>query len=71
LEKLHPGEGPYFRSDKRIAGGIAIAAILDIAVRLEPTLLDNYPKLKLFYETLINSEMFDGIRDLPMWCKRD
>ncbi len=71
LEKLHPEDTPYFRPDKRIAGGISIAAVLDIAKALEPSVLDNHPKMKLFYETLINSEIFDGIRDLPLWHKRN
>ncbi len=70
LEKLHPDGTPYFRPDKRIAGGISLVAVLDIAKTLEPTLLDNHPKMKLFYETLMSSGIFDGIRDLPMWHKR-
>lgn len=35
LEKMHPGDGPYFNNQttKRVAGAYAIAAMLDIAVR--------------------------------------
>lgn len=70
LENLHPGNGPYFRPDKRCAGGYAIAATLDIVVALEPSALDNFPKLKAFYDAMISSPAFDGIRDLPMYFSR-
>jgi hypothetical protein len=44
--------------------------VLDIAINLEPTLLDNFPKLKSFYTTLIATSAFDGIRDFGMYLKR-
>ena len=73
LEKLHPGDGPFFNNQpgaKRVAGAYAIAAVLDIAVHLEPTVLDPFPKLKLFYTTIIADSAFDGIRDWNMYLSR-
>lgn len=69
LENLHPGDGPYFNNQttKRVAGAYAIASMLDIAINLEPTILDTFPKLKLFYTTMIASSAFDGIRDFNMY----
>ena len=72
LENLHPGDGPYFNNQttKRVAGAYAIASMLDIAINLEPTILDTFPKLKLFYTTMIASSAFDGIRDFNMYLSR-
>eukprot|EP00349_Pseudokeronopsis_sp_Brazil_P001448 CAMPEP_0202961636 /NCGR_PEP_ID=MMETSP1396-20130829/5711_1 /ASSEMBLY_ACC=CAM_ASM_000872 /TAXON_ID= /ORGANISM="Pseudokeronopsis sp., Strain Brazil" /LENGTH=197 /DNA_ID=CAMNT_0049681617 /DNA_START=93 /DNA_END=686 /DNA_ORIENTATION=- len=70
LEQLLPGDQPFFRPDKRAAGGFAVAAVLDMVVHLEPTLLENFPKLKVFYAAMIGSSAFDGIRDLPMYFRR-
>lgn len=70
LEKLHPGDSPFFNPVKRVAGGIALGSVLDILVGLEPTLLDGYPKMKLFHKSMIESSFFDGIRDLPMYHSR-
>lgn len=70
LESLHPGDSPFFRSDKRCVGGFAIAATLDIVVSLEPAALDNFPKLKGFHAAMLSSSAFDGIRDLPMYFSR-
>lgn len=53
-----------------MAGAYTLTAILDIAVNLEPTLLDNFPKLKTFYQTLFATAAFDGIRDYGMYLKR-
>jgi len=55
---------------KRFAGDYAMAAVLDIAVRLEPTCLDTFPVLKTFYETVIATSAFDGIRDYNMYLQR-
>ena len=63
LENLSP--------NKNTAGGIAIAATLDLCVALEATCLDNFPKMKAFHNELISSSAFDGIRDLPMYYSRD
>ena len=70
LEKLHPGDSPFFNPVKRVAGGIAVASVLDILVALEPTLLDGYPKMKLFHKAMLESSFFDGIRDLPLFHSR-
>lgn len=71
LENLHPGDGPYFiNGDKRCAGGYAIAAALDMLVQLEGPVLEKFPKLKAFYDAMISSPAFDGIRDLPMYFSR-
>lgn len=67
LEKLV--NGPYFNSTP-LAGDIAIAAVLDLLVHLEPTVLETHPKLKAFYDELINSKAFAGIKDLPMYFSR-
>ena len=54
LEKLLPGgDSPFFKSgDKRLAGGIAIACTLDIAVLVLPEIAEwmpaNTPKLNAF-----------------------
>ena len=48
----------------------AIASVLDIAIHLEPTILDAFPKLKLFYTTMIASPAFDGIRDFKNYLSR-
>ena len=53
VEKLHPGDGPFFNSKHRIAGGFAMAASLDIATRLEPTCLNAFPKLKAFLPAML------------------
>ena len=70
IEKLHPGDGPFFNSKHRIAGGFAMAAILDMAIHLEPTCLDAFPKLKEFLPAMISSPAFNGIRDAPMYFSR-
>ncbi len=73
LEKLHPGEGPFFgpAGSKRVAGAFALAAILDIFVGLEPTVLDATPKMKEFYTAMLALPAFDGIRDLNMYFKKE
>ena len=73
LEKLLPGgASPFFKAgDKRLAGGVAIAATLDIAVALEPTLLDATPKLKAFFDAMMASPAFgNGLRDVGMYFAR-
>jgi len=73
LEQLHPGDGPFFNNQpgaKRVAGAYAIAAVLDIAVHLEKTVLDPFPKLKQFYTTMIADKAFDTIRDFNMYLSR-
>lgn len=71
LERLKPDGSVFFNSgDKRLAGGICIAVVLDIAVRLEPTCLDESPKMKAFYEAMIALPCFDGIRDMNMYFSR-
>jgi len=67
LEKLI-GEGPYFKNgDKRLAGGVYLAATLDLFVGVRADCLDSHPKMKNFYHLLINSPIFEGIKDLPPW----
>lgn len=71
LDKLIPdGETFFLPGPVRSTGGYAIAATLDLAVGLEPTILDATPKLKTFYQTMLASSAFDGIRDLPMYFSR-
>lgn len=71
LEKLHPGETEFFCGPKRVAGAYALTAVLDIYVSLEPSVLDNFPKLAMFYKAVLALPAFDGIRDLPAYFKRD
>jgi len=68
LEKLLTGDN--FNS-KALAGDYAIAAILDILVHLEAHVLDNFAKLHAFYQRHINGPAFAGVKDLPMYFKRD
>jgi len=70
LEKLIPDDSTFFVKDSRVAGGYAIGSIFDLALSLEPTALDSFPKLKTFYDELIKSSAFDGIRDWPMYLNR-
>jgi len=70
LEKLIPEGQTYFVPDKRVTGGYALAAVLDMAVTLEPTALDTFPKLQAFYQAMIASPAFDGIRDFGMYFSR-
>jgi hypothetical protein len=53
-----------------ISGAYALGAVFDIMINLESTSLDSYPKLKLFYTTIIATSAFDGIRDFGMYFKR-
>jgi len=41
-----------------------------MAVTLEPTALDSFPKLQAFYQAMIASPAFDGIRDFGMYFSR-
>jgi len=69
LEKLI-GEGPYFKNgNKRLAGGVYLAAILDIFVNIRADCLDSAPKMKHFYQLMIESEIFEGIKDIPAYFK--
>lgn len=71
LDKMIPdGETFFLPGPVRSTGGYAIAATLDLAVALEPTILNATPKLKKFYDTMIASNAFDGIRDLPVYFSR-
>lgn len=73
LENLLPGgDSPFFKAgEKRLAGGIAIGAILDIVVTLEPTMLDATPKVKAFFEAMMATPAFgNGLRDVPMYFSR-
>jgi len=70
LEKMIPDGETYFVADKRVTGGYALAAVLDMAVALEPTALDGFPKLKGFYDAMLASSAFDGIRDWGMYFSR-
>jgi glutathione S-transferase len=71
LEKLHPGDGPFFKAGpKRIAGGYAIACTLDILVHLEPTILEGYPKLAEFLKAMLALPEFEGAKDQPMYFTR-
>lgn len=50
---------------KKLAGGCAIAAVLDIALGLNAAALDSFPKVKMFHRTVVSSAAFDTIRDWP------
>ena len=70
LEALIGAGSTFTSGDKRGAGEYSLAAVLDIARTLEPTILDEAPKIKSFTETLVASSAFDGIRDLGMYFAR-
>eukprot|EP00596_Hydrurales_sp_CCMP1899_P007409 CAMPEP_0119040700 /NCGR_PEP_ID=MMETSP1177-20130426/10713_1 /TAXON_ID=2985 /ORGANISM="Ochromonas sp, Strain CCMP1899" /LENGTH=182 /DNA_ID=CAMNT_0007006011 /DNA_START=129 /DNA_END=677 /DNA_ORIENTATION=- len=71
LEKMHNGDGPYFNNqEKQFAGAYTLGAVFDILVHLEPSALDSFPKMKLFYTTIIATSAFDGIKDFGMYFKR-
>ena len=74
LEKLLPGgDSPFFKAgEKRLAGGIALAASLDIALTVDASLLDGTPKLKAFYDAMMATPAFgNGLRDTSAYFKRD
>jgi len=54
----------------RLAGEYAIAAIIDMVVQLEGSALDDTPKLKAFYDDMMASSAFAGIKDMPMYFSR-
>jgi hypothetical protein len=67
LENLLPGgESPFFRPSKRVAGGYAVGALLDVLQEIQPNVFDGKPKLKAFYDAIIVLPAFDGLRDLPL-----
>lgn len=71
LEKLHPGETPFFGGPKRVAGAFALACIFDILVSLEPKVLDATPKLKSFYAAMMDLPAFAEIKNLGDYFKRE
>ena len=70
LESLHPGTTNVFYFPKPLAGSYAIAAILDMIFALEPTSLEAFPNVKLFYESMIKLPAFDEVKDFDMLLKR-
>jgi glutathione S-transferase len=70
LEALIPEGSIYFNPERRLAGGLAVCGILDIIVYIQPTALANFPKLSNFYNHVIATPAFDGIRDLPHYYRR-
>jgi hypothetical protein len=75
LERMFPEGQDFFNAKptghKKLAGGIAIASVLDIAVGIHPTCLDATPKLKKFHALLMGTPAFAGIRELGNYYKRD
>lgn len=69
LENLHPGNDAFFNA-KRVAGEYALACILDIAIALEPSLLEKFPKLNNFYTSIMTDFAFIENKDLPMYYSR-
>lgn len=55
---------------KRLAGEYAIASVIDVLVHLEPSILSETPKLKAFYDDMMASAAFSGIKDMPMYFTR-
>jgi hypothetical protein len=70
IESLHPGATKTHFFEKPLAGSYAMAAILDIVVALESGALSAFPKLKLFYDTMIKLPAFEEVKDLDMLLKR-
>ena len=71
LENLIPEGETYFVSGpKRSTGGYCVAAAIDLAVNLEPGVLAPFPKLTKFYNAMMNSAAFAGIKDWPMYLNR-
>lgn len=63
LEKLHSGESTFFKpGPKRLAGGICLACVLDIANDLEPAFLNDFPKLKGFYDSMMELPAFVEVK---------
>lgn len=48
----------------------AIACILDLINDVDPTVLDTYPKLKVFREDMLALPAFDGIKNYHAYFKR-
>eukprot|EP01034_Spumella_vulgaris_P036205 gene36205-44657_t len=74
LENLLPGgESPFFRPSKRVVGGYAVGCLLDCLQEIQPSIFDNFPKLKAFYDAIIVLPAYDGLRDLPLspYAKRN
>jgi hypothetical protein len=42
-----------------------------MAVSLEPQLLDDFPKLNAFYNAMLSTQAFEGIREYPMYFHRN
>lgn len=70
LEKLHPGTDPYFKSGKPLAGGIAIITTLDMAVHVQPTVLDSFPKLKAAHAAFLKSEIYTAVEGFSFYFNR-
>ncbi len=60
LEKLATGET---LTGKVLAGDLAIVAILNLLVKLQADVLDATPKVKAFYEKLVNDEKLKSLFD--------
>ncbi len=53
LEKMIPGEGPFFNPNKRLAGSYYLACVLDMLTSAEPTALATTTKLKAFLAAML------------------
>lgn len=69
LENLLVNDKNSFGS-KLCAGDYCIAAVLNLGISLEPSLLSSYPKLSKFYDNLINSSAFDNVKDYGNYYAR-
>ena len=76
LENLLPGgASPFFKAgEKRLAGGIAIASVVDIAINMDAPLKDwmaaSTPKLAAFMSAMMESPAFAGISSLTPYFTR-
>jgi hypothetical protein len=72
LEKMIPGDGPFFTAgEKRLGGSYYLACVLDVAVSIHPSCLDATPKLKAFLAAMLALPAFEGTSGLHHYCKKD
>jgi hypothetical protein len=57
-------------TSRHLAGDYAIACGINLAVTLDSSVLDSFPKLRAFYEQIIATPAFDGVKDYQAYFQR-
>ena len=67
LEKLFvPDRATFVDAPRPVAGEYVLTCCLDAVLLVQPTALDAFPKLRLFFEHMFTLPAFDGVKDLRM-----